>query len=581
MNNNTSNNGNLMAAILLSVLVLVGYHFMFERPRLEALRAQQAQQATLVAKPAALGAPAAPAVTNLRERGQIIADGFAQKERVRISTDRLHGSLNLRGGRVDDLTLATYRETVEDTSPEVTLLSPSGTALPGHAYFAEFGWLADKTDVPLPNADTLWRTTAKELTVEKPVTLTWDNGKGLLFTREIAIDANYMFTITDRVTSAGAVTATLFNYGAVSRHAAPPAQDLFILHEGPVGVFDEILHESTYSDLLDEDVNKATTTGGWAGITDKYWLVALVPDQAQPAAVRMHGAADAGSAEHEGQFQVDARGPGLTLAAGGTVTSTTRLFAGAKEVRLLDAYEKDLGILRFDLAVDFGWFYFLTKPFFHALDGIARATADTGYGFAIAILLFTVFLKLLFFPLQNKSYKAMNRMKLLQPKMLELRERFKDDRQKLSMEMFELYKREKVNPMAGCWPILLQIPVFFALYKVLYVSIEMRHAPFWGWVHDLAAPDPSTVLNLFGLLPFTPPGFLAIGIWPILMGITMYLQQKLAPTAPDPTQAAIFRWLPVVFTFMLAHFPAGLVIYWTWSNSLSILQQWILLKRHK
>lgn len=274
------------------------------------------------------------------------------------------------------------------------------------------------------------------------------------------------------------------------------------------------------------------------------------------------------------------RGAGQPLTAGESVSVTSRLFAGAKEVRLLDAYEKNLGIARFDLAVDFGWFYFLTKPFFYAIDGIAKFFSGTGYGFAIAILLFTILLKLVFFPLQNKSYIAMNRMKALQPQMVAVRERYKDDRQKMNMEMFELYRREKVNPMAGCWPILLQVPVFFALYKVLYVTIEMRHAPFWGWIPDLAAPDPTTVFNLFGLLPFTPPGFLMIGAWPLLMGVTMYLQQKLAPSNPDPTQAMIFRWLPVVFTFMLAHFPAGLVIYWTWSNTLSILQQWVLLKRH-
>lgn len=574
-----SSNNNLLTAILLSVLVLVGYHYFFEAPRLEALKAQHAAAAKQVAAPAAV--PTAAAKETMRERDSIIASGFAARERLKIDTPRLHGSINLKGARIDDLTLADYRDTVDPQSAEVVLLSPSGTADPAHAYFAEFGWLADDAKQNMPSAETLWRTRSLDLTVDKPVTLTWDNGQGLTFEREIAIDANYMFTVTDRVKNSG-TAVTLFNYGSISRHAMPPSQDLFILHEGPLGVLNGTLREAKYHDLLENPaIEEKTTAGGWAGITDKYWLVALVPDQTMPTTVRMQAVDSTGKKDKLAhRFQIDARGAGQLLAPGDNVTNTTRLFAGAKEVRLLDAYEEQLGIARFDLAVDFGWFYFLTKPFFYAIDGIAKYFAASGYGFAIAILLFTVLLKLVFFPLQNKSYIAMNRMKALQPKMVELRERHKEDRAKLNMEMFELYRREKVNPMAGCWPILIQIPVFFALYKVLYVTIEMRHAPFWGWVHDLAAPDPTSVFNLFGLLPFTPPSLLMVGIWPLLMGVTMYLQQKLAPANPDPTQAMVFKWLPVVFTFMLAHFPAGLVIYWTWSNSLSILQQWVLLKRH-
>lgn len=574
-----SNNGNLLTAILLSVLVLVGYHYFFEKPRLEALKQQQ----IAAAETAALAPASAPTIASKEAnlaRADILAQGFGKNERLRIDSPRLHGSINLRGGRIDDLTLADYHETVEDSSPEVVLLSPSGTADPGHAYFAEFGWLSDKVDARMPTADTLWKASAKVLKPNAPVTLSWDNGNGLTFERVIALDDNFMFTVTDRVRSTGAA-ATLYSYGVIARHAVPPPQDMFILHEGPLGVFNGTLTEAKYHDLTDSGaVEETTAAGGWAGITDKYWLVAIAPDQSKPMTARMLAASKAEVGHRDAKFQVDLRGPAQQLAAGGAVENTSHFFAGAKEVRLLDAYEKNLGISRFDLAVDFGWFYFLTKPFFYALDGIARFFKDTGYGFAIAILLFTVLLKLVFFPLQNKSYIAMNRMKALTPKMTELRERYKDDRQKLNMEMFDLYRREKVNPMAGCWPVLIQIPVFFALYKVLYVSIEMRHAPFWGWIPDLSAPDPLTIFNLFGLLPYTPPSFLLIGIWPVLMGLTMYLQQKLAPASPDPTQAMVFKWLPVVFTFMLAHFPAGLVIYWTWSNSLSILQQWVLLKRH-
>lgn len=582
--NGQGNNGNLMAAIALSVLVLVGFHYFYERPRLEAAKEQQA--ASQSARPVLPPSGAVPAVTPtkvdapLRDRAAIIAESAA--ERVSIRTSRLHGSINLRGGRIDDLTLADYRDTVDAASPEVVLLSPTGTGGPGYAYFAEFGWLTSDNAQKMPGDETLWKSSAKELTVATPAVLTWDNGQGLMFERTIALDENYMFAITDRVRSS-TVSATLYNYGVISRHTVPPTTDLFILHEGPLGVFDGTLTEAKYHDLTDDGaVQKTTKAGGWAGITDKYWLVAMAPDQKLPLTARMLAVykPQKGGGRTDEKFQVDVRGAGLTLQAGAAIETTTHLFAGAKEVRLLDAYEKSLGIENFDLAVDFGWFYFLTKPFFYALDGIARFFAASGYGFAIAILLFTVLLKLVFFPLQNKSYKAMNKMKEMSPKMLELRERYKDDRQKLNMEMFELYRREKVNPMAGCWPVLLQIPVFFALYKVLYVSIEMRHAPFWGWIPDLAAPDPTSLFNLFGLLPYTPPGFLMIGIWPILMGLTMYAQQKLAPTSPDPVQAAIFKWLPVIFTFMLAHFPAGLVIYWTWSNLLSVAQQWLLLKRH-
>lgn len=595
-NGNSGNSGNLWLAILLSVLVLVGFHYFYEKPRIEAqlaARATATENASAVtgAVPQTAVTATATATETDRARAEIIAAGLAAGERITINSARLHGSVNLRGARIDDLTLANYYVSVKHANqpapPEVVLLSPSGTAAPEHAYFAEFGWLASGSDFALPNASTLWQADRQTLTPNQPVTLTWENGQGLTFERVLALDDNYMFTVTDRVRSTGSASGTFFKYAAIARHATPPTQDLFILHEGPIGVLNGTLHEAKYDDLVDDGAQELPSApadgygSGWAGITDKYWLVALVPDQAQPMTTRMQAVTHNSGKGAENRFQVDVRGAAQTLAAGGSLTATTRLFAGAKEVRLLDAYEKDLGIARFDLAVDFGWFYFLTKPFFYALDGIARFFGDTGYGFAIAILLFTVLLKLLFFPLQNKSYVAMNRMKLLQPQMLAIRERFKDDRQKMNMEMFDLYRREKVNPMAGCWPILLQIPVFFALYKVLYVTIEMRHAPFWGWIPDLAAPDPTSLFNLFGLLPFATPELLTIGVWPLLMGLTMYLQQKLAPASPDPTQAMIFRWLPVVFTFMLAHFPAGLVIYWTWSNALSILQQWVLLKRHR
>ncbi|MGE3769882.1 MAG: membrane protein insertase YidC, partial [Bdellovibrionales bacterium] len=502
-----SNNGNMFLAIFLSVMVLVGYHYFFERPRIQA----QHEQRQIAAAAAKVEAPTGSAEGAERPRADIIREGFSKGERIKISSARLHGSLNLRGGRIDDLTLADYRTSVDKTSPEVVLLAPSGAAAPDHGYFAEFGWLADGTGQSLPGATTLWNTSSRELTPNKPVVLTWSNGNGLTFTRTIALDDNYMFTVSDKVTST--VDATLYAYSVIARHTQPKTENLFILHEGALGVFNGTLQEHTYSDLHDDGaVSETSEKGGWLGLTDKYWLVALVPDPAQPLTARMQ---EVLGADAKPRYQVDARGPAQELKAGASVETTTRFFAGAKEVKLLDRYEDELGIARFDLAVDFGWFYFLTKPFFYALDGIAVFFKESGYGFAIAILLFTILLKLVFFPLQNKSYKAMNRMKQLQPKMLELRERYKDDRQQMNVQLFELYKREKVNPMAGCWPVLVQIPVFFALYKVLYVTIEMRHAPFWGWIHDLSAPDPTSIFNLFGLLPYDVPSFLMIGVWPI------------------------------------------------------------------
>ena len=343
----------------------------------------------------------------------------------------------------------------------------------------------------------------------------------------------------------------------------------YILHEGPIGVFNQTLDEVNYDDVAEERQIERESTGGWLGFTDKYWLASLIPqqDMAYKAAFRHEAQGD--------RYQTDFRGPPLTVQPGQTVEVTDRLFAGAKEVKLLDAYSERYNIPLFDRAVDFGWFYFLTKPIFHVLHYLHAAVGNYG----IAILILTLIVKALFFPLANKSYKAMSQMKRLQPEMMKLRERFGEDRAKMNQELMGLYKREKVNPVSGCLPIVVQIPVFFALYKVLFVSIEMRHAPFYGWIHDLSAPDPTSFFNLFGLLPFTPPHFLMIGIWPLLMGLTMFLQTKLNPQPADPMQAKVMLMLPLMFIFLFATFPAGLVIYWTWNNLLSITQQWLIMKR--
>ena len=570
---------NLILAIAISLAILLGWQFLIEAPRQAerqaALEAQQAQQGGVegvapVGEGAAVtGDPAGDLAARLLSGSMSRQAALEDEPRVRIDTPSLHGSLSLVGARIDDLTLADYHETPDPSSPEIVLLSPRGAPNP---YFADFGWVAQE-GMAVPGPETRWTTDAEVLSPGSPVVLTWDNGQGLIFERQIEVDEDYMFTVTERVVNDSGEAVTLAPYGRVSRFGTPDTLGFFILHEGPYGVFDATLRELSYGDLQDGDsIDEETSTGGWLRFTDKYWLVALVPDQEVVIEPEFRHIA----AEGEDRYLAIYRAPDRTVAPGGSTEHVGHIFAGAKEVSVIDAYAEKFAIENFDLAVDFGWFYFLTKPFFYALQWINGIVGN----FGVAILIFTVFIKLVFFPLANKSYTAMSKMKALQPEMTQIRERFGDDRQRMNMEMMELYKREKVNPASGCLPILIQIPVFFALYKVLFVTIEMRHAPFFGWIQDLSAPDPTTIFNLFGLLPFTPPDFLMIGIWPLIMGVTMFLQQKLNPAPADPIQQKIFMALPIVFTFILAGFPAGLVIYWAWNNTLSILQQWVIMRRH-
>lgn len=562
---------NLILTIVISIAILFGFHYFYERPRQLAAQAEAQRQQALQAEqvptmtPGAtpgIGADAgAPAV---RDRAAVVAE----TARVTIATPSLHGSINLRGGRVDDLTLAKYRTTPAKDSPEVVLLAPVGTE---HPYYAEFGWVAANAGdgLALPKADTVWTASANTLTPDSPVTLTWDNGAGLVFERTFAVDADYMFTVTQRVRNQTGAPVALSPYGFVQRRGTPKTEGTYVLHEGPLAIVNGTLKEYKYTDLHEEPAN-LTSTGGWIGITDKYWLVGLIPDQSLTTDMRVLHQKNATDI-----YQVDYKAPAVTVAPGETTETTNRLFAGAKIVDMLNDYNEKLGIDSLDYAIDWGWFYFLTKPFFHGLDWLGRAIGN----FGIAILVFTVFLRLAFFPIANKQYAAFAKMKKLQPKMEELKKKHGENREALSMEMMKLYKEEKANPLAGCLPILLQIPVFFALYKVLYVTIEMRHAPFYGWIHDLSAADPTTLFNLFGLIPWDPPSFLHIGIWPLLMGVTMWLQQKMNPSNPDPVQQKMFMLLPFIFTYMMASFPAGLVIYWTWSNLLSIAQQWVIMRK--
>ncbi|WP_193368838.1 membrane protein insertase YidC [Pelagibius marinus] len=575
---------NLILAIVLSMAILFGFQFLFPpaTPPEQTPGQQQAQTApdgTSVpgSAPSVPGAPSVGGVPTQPAREDVI--GISP--RVSIQTPLLSGSIALRGARLDDLILTQYHETLDDNSAPITLLSPEGSE---KAYYSNFGWApVSGSAVKLPTAETLWTAAGGPLTPSSPVTLTWDNGEGLTFEQVITIDDNYLFTVTQRVVNNGAAAAEMAPYGLISRAGTPPTLGFYILHEGPVGVFNGSLDDGIkYDDLKDEyqgsrdSVIAKDTTGGWLGITDKYWLTALVPEQQTAVKTRfvynLRGGRD--------HYQSDFLYPTAKVEPGASVETTSRLFAGAKVVPLLQQYEETYGIINFDLAVDFGWFKILTKPIFYALHWLHAQVGN----FGIAILLLTVAIKLVFFPLANKSYKSMAKMRKLQPKMMELRERFAEDKQRLNQEMMALYKKEGANPLSGCLPILIQIPVFFALYKVMFVTIEMRHAPFYGWIHDLSAPDPTTILNGFGLFPWDAPELgilhvLNIGVWPLLMGISMFLQQKLNPQPPDPVQAKVFLMMPVIFTFLLSTFPAGLVIYWTWNNVLSMAQQAFIMKR--
>ena len=577
----TPENRNLIMAVALSMIVLLGWQLFVIQPEMEREAAEQeriaAEMTNSGASAQTAGQPSVSATTGTPTVGGIAAAPKAVDiaKRIVIDAPLVRGSFSLRGARLDDVILTGYKESLDDNSDNIHFLQKTGSDMP---FFAEFGWSSSDANQAMPNAESLWSTDRDVLSPSRPVTLTWDNGQGLTFSRRISINDDYLFAVEDSVTSTLAGDITLYPYGLVRRHGTPTTTGMYILHEGPLGVFDETLKEEDYGDLRDAGANGIKvipeTAGGWVGITDKYWLAALLPVQTKSYNFGFQSLAGNGD-----RYQVDYIDPkGLLLSNGGTVTSESRLFAGAKKVALLDYYAEQLNIPNFDLAIDFGWFYFLTKPFFYAINWLYGVFGN----FGLAVLGFTVIVKLVFFPLANKSYRSMAKMRLLAPKLQTLRERFGDDRMKLNQEMMALYKAEQVNPAAGCLPVLLQIPVFFALYKVLFVTIEMRHAPFFGWIADLSAPDPTSIFNLFGLLPYSVsflPSFLQLGVWPVLMGISMFLQMRLNPAPPDPIQAKVFQFMPIFFTFLLATFPAGLVIYWTWNNLLSMAQQWYIMKR--
>lgn len=583
-----NNSRNTIIFIVIASVMLFAYSAFVLEPQARQKRAEQAAvAASKQVESGPVTAPSPSAAIFVTDRTQALGTGA----RVPIQTPTLTGSLSLQGARIDDLFLTRYRETIAKDSPAVELFRPAGMR---HAYFAQFGWAGPNIPGGVPGPNTPWRLTqGSTLTPTTPVTLTWDNGQGLRFTRVIAIDAEYMFTVTDTVANFGTQPVSIQPFGRIERQGVP--DDLGrnqILHEGGIGTFSKGDGFSTqqlkYKAWAKKPVQEHESTGGWLGITDKYWLAALIPSQDEKieAAFRVSDQAtfDTHSATMLGQAH--------TIAPGAQTVETTRLFAGAKRNEILAKYEKDLKLPRFIYAIDWGFLFFLTRPIFLLVEFFYGLVGN----FGVAILLLTLTVRLIMFPLANKSYESMSKMRNLQPKMEEIKKKHPDDPQKQQVEIMALYQKEKINPLAGCLPLLLQIPVFYAVYKMLFVTIEMRHQPFFGWIRDLSAPDHTNVWNLFGLIPWDPStapvvgnllaggsgGFtLGISVLAIIYGLTMWLQMAMSPQAPDPMQRRIFQLMPIMFTFIMAGFPAGLLIYWGWSNVLTIFQQYIIMHRFK
>ena len=562
------NNKNFILAIVLSMAIIFGWQYFYAGPVAEKAR-QQAEiaQTSATTTPAQVPGTAQPAAAITREQA------LGSSPRVKIETPELQGSINLAGAQLDDLHLVKYRETINPASPTIVLLSPAGTP---NAFFAEQGFVgATGTTTKLPDAKTIW--TAEPgavLGAGKPVTLTWNNGEGLIFTRQISMDDQYVFSVTQGVQNNSQSPVALIPYARIQRQDTPKIAGYYVFFEGMLGYVGDKLQEVKYKDVAGAtEPTRVDSVGGWLGFTDKYWAATLIPDQTR---------AISSSFQHQLQnnrdvYQTDYLAKdALIVQPGAKALYQDQLFAGAKVVRAIQAIGEKYQIKKFDLMIDWGWFEFITKPMFYLLEFIKSIVGN----FGIAILVATVLVKLAVFPLANKSYASMSKMKKLQPEMQKLKELYPDDRAKQQQGMMELYKREKVSPISGCLPVVVQVPVFFSLYKVILTSIELRHAPFFGWVHDLSSPDPTNLFTLFGLISWAPPTLLHLGIWPLLMGITMWVQMRLNPTPPDPVQASLFNWMPIMFTFMLGSFPVGLVIYWAWSNSLSILKQSVIMKRN-
>ncbi len=553
---------NVVFAIALSFAVLFGWSVIFETPQIEEQKKLKQTQGLEKTDNKNTDAPS-PSVNIEKERVLNISrdDAIKSVKRISFENENVKGSISLKGFLIDDILFKKYNTEV-NSNDKVKYLNPSET---NDGYFVETGWAASNTNnMPLPTKNSMWKVVGNnKLSVGNPVTAEWNNKSGLTFRKKIELDEKFLFKVTQEVQNNSSQRVELYPYAQITRNQDPDVVDFYILHEGFIGVFDEDLQEEGYDDIKEK--KKEYSAGeGWLGITDKYWLTALVPEKNQPFK---------GEFTYKNGFKANyIQNKPVVIQPSGSGISESKVFIAAKEVKVIDGYAETEGINKFDLTIDWGWFYFFTKPLFFIMNYLFELTKN----FGIAIVLVTAAVRLLFFPLANYSFRSMAKMKILQPELLRLKELHKEDKVKLQQEMMALYKREKVNPLSGCLPILIQIPFFFAIYKMLFISLEMRHQPFFGWIKDLSAQDPTSIFNFFGLIPWDPPSFLIIGAWPIMMGATMYLQQKLNPTPPDPIQAKIFMFFPLFLTIILAPFPSGLVVYWTINNILTIAQQWVI-----
>ena len=556
-------NRNVIIAVILSTAILIGWSMYFENPNETQKKKLEIQGKTETQTN--IQKPETPQTTKANPTKAISrGDALKEGDRVLIENSNLSGSISLRGALIDDIILKNYREALDKNSKAIVLLSPKKS---DEGYFIESGWATVKADVKVPDNNSIWQIRdGKKLTPSSPVTLEWNNREGVVFSKKIEVDDKYLFKVTETIRNEKNKTIELFHYSQITKSTKPNTENFYILHEGLIGVVDKNLKEETYSAIEKE---KKTYAGksGWFGITDKYWMSAIIPE---------NGKSFKGEYSFANSYKANFIISEPTIAnPQKSASNTLKIFIGAKEVYPIDNYTEKEKIDRFDLSIDWGWFYFITKPLFFVIDYIFKIVGN----FGVAIIILTIIVRIIFFPLANYSFKSMAKMKVLQPEMLRIKELYKDDVKRTQQEMMALYKREKVNPLSGCLPILIQIPIFFAVYKMLFVTLEMRHAPFFGWIKDLSAADPTTLFNLFGLIPWNPPSFLMIGVWPILMGVTMYFQQKLNPTPPDPIQAKIFAFFPLIMTVMLATFPSGLVVYWTVSNVLTMAQQYYIMKK--
>jgi len=549
---------NVLLAIVLSTLVLVFWATFFEPPSVEKQIAEN--QITKSEE------PSSPSIEEVEPSKKIErSETIASVGRVKMENKNIKGSISLEGAIIDDITFKNYKISL-DSDKNVILLNPKNSS---KGYYVGTGWGTSSNEkIKLPLDNSIWKVKGnKLLTPNNPIVLEWDNNDGLIFTKKIELDDEFLFRITQNIKNISDKSYEFYPYAQITRNYKPDVIPIYILHEGFIGMFDDELKEEDYKDIEEEKFT-IDSSKGWLGITDKYWLTAIVPEKGK----KFKSEFLFSGGKYKANFII--KEP-TVLKPNNTITNEINAFVAAKEVAAIDGYAEDLHIEKFDLAIDWGWFYFITKPLFFVIEYFFKLTGN----FGVAIIILTALVRLAFFPLANYSFRSMAKMKILQPEMIRLKELHKEDKAKLQQEMMALYKREKVNPISGCLPVLIQIPFFFAVYKMLFVTIEMRQQPFFGWIQDLSARDPTSIFNLFGLIPWDPPTFLMIGVWPILMGLTMYLQQKLNPTPPDPMQAKIFMFLPIFLTIILAPFPSGLVVYWTISNVLTIAQQWVIMRR--